>query len=300
VQERLFAEFIDPIDMVGCFPAHATLAEIHSAAAVHGLRFPLGCVETATLPEHIRAMEYASGSARFGPLCDNILGMNWVLPSGKRVRVGEQVVKSTTGYDLQRFLLHMKQNFGYPEQFVLRLRPQGTALLNGAFRGSRAALEELCAALRSSIWAHWLDGLDLILMEDALFVEVSVSCLAGEEATFASAFAILANEHRCTFEECASEVIGELPAYCMKCLHSEAIDIGFESLKVHGGVVRILALNGYIQFWPDTKPSADWLIQAEHRLRSTGGHLYGHLISSMPSEQEQAWLTELETKWREL
>ena len=70
-----------------------------------------------------RASGFASASSRFGPYCDNIMGMNWKLRDGHVVRIGERVVKSTTGYDLLRFLLNSDGRFGEPVDFVLRLRP---------------------------------------------------------------------------------------------------------------------------------------------------------------------------------
>ena len=94
---RCFAPFLDPIDGVLCLPATATAADIQSQARAYKLRFPLLIDLHATLREQVDATGYAPASSRFGPYCDNIVGMNWKLPGGRLVRVGERVVKTTTG-----------------------------------------------------------------------------------------------------------------------------------------------------------------------------------------------------------
>jgi FAD/FMN-containing dehydrogenase len=111
------------VDGTLCLPANAIAADIHSQAHAHRLRFPLLLDEATTLREQIAATTHAPVSCRFGPYCDNILGINWRLPSGRIARIGERVVKTTTGYDWLRFLLHSGSRYGEPVDYVLRLRP---------------------------------------------------------------------------------------------------------------------------------------------------------------------------------
>ena len=122
-EERLFEPFIDATDGVLCLPAGSDEAEIERLAGLHGLRFPLLHDRGAPLCDQVAASPFAPASSRFGPYCDNITGMNWELPDGRRVRIGERVVKSTTGYDLLRFLLGTVGRYGRPVDYVLRLRP---------------------------------------------------------------------------------------------------------------------------------------------------------------------------------
>ena len=102
-EERLFEHFIDPVDGVLCLPAASDASVIERDASPHGLRFPLLLDRTSSLCEQVASSPFAPASSRYGPYCDNITGMNWGLPDGRRVRVGERVVKSATGYDLLRF-----------------------------------------------------------------------------------------------------------------------------------------------------------------------------------------------------
>ena len=112
--ERLFVPFLDEVDGTLCLPSNAKASDIVSKAQAHRLRFPLLLDEAKTLREQIAATTHAPASCRFGPYCDNILGMNWRLPSGRIARIGERVVKTTTGYDWLRFLLHSGSRYGEP------------------------------------------------------------------------------------------------------------------------------------------------------------------------------------------
>ena len=73
--ERLFEPFLDPVDGVLCLPASATAADIQAQAGAHRLRFPLILDLLAPLRVQVEATTYAPASCRFGPYCDNILGM---------------------------------------------------------------------------------------------------------------------------------------------------------------------------------------------------------------------------------
>ncbi|MCA9065926.1 MAG: FAD-binding protein, partial [Planctomycetaceae bacterium] len=96
----LFGDLFDEVDGVVCVSAGADASTIQNRILDSGLRFPLMMDESHTLADHLAATEYSPASSRFGAWCDNITGMNWRLPDGNVVRIGERVAKSTTGYDL--------------------------------------------------------------------------------------------------------------------------------------------------------------------------------------------------------
>jgi glycolate oxidase subunit GlcD len=161
--ERFFTPYFDDIDGTCCCPATWSLRKLTEYCQPRGFRFPLLLDPAATLSEHVQATAWAPASSRFGPFCDNIIGMNWELPDGRRVRLGERVVKSTTGYDLFRFLLHANRSLGQPADFVLRLRPDcGT---HAVFRleGPLTATADAAAELLAGCWLHWFDAIDLLL-----------------------------------------------------------------------------------------------------------------------------------------
>jgi hypothetical protein len=161
-RERLFEPFMDSIDGIALCDAAATWQQIQDAGSAQGLRFPLLLDPHATLLEHFCSSGYAPASSRFGPFCDNILGMNWRLPSGEMVRIGERVAKTTTGYDLLRFLLQSRGDFGTPEQFVVRYRSAHGENFQCDVIGDLSSLYALGDLVSHSCWIHWFDSVDIL------------------------------------------------------------------------------------------------------------------------------------------
>lgn len=88
--------------------------------------------------------------------------MNWKLPDGRIVRLGERVVKSTTGYDLFRFLLHTDGRYGQAVDYVLRLRPDCGSNAVYQLRGDSQSVYKAGAAVLSTCWLHWFDAVDVV------------------------------------------------------------------------------------------------------------------------------------------
>ncbi len=157
----LFEPFFDEIDGSLCGPASMNADDLRQRVGPHTFRFPLWLDPHASLREQLAASGYASASSRFGPFCDNIMGMNWKLPDGRVVRIGERVVKSTTGYDLLRFFLQSDGRMGEPVDLVVRLRPDFGASGRFLLRGASSALEEAVRRLVATCWIHWFDAVDV-------------------------------------------------------------------------------------------------------------------------------------------
>jgi FAD/FMN-containing dehydrogenase len=191
--ERLFSPFLDTVDGTLCLPATANAAEIRSQTEKSRLRFPLLLDANATLHEQINATTHTPASCRFGPYCDNILGMNWRLPSGRIARIGERVVKSTTGYDWLRFLLHSGRRYGEPVDYVIRLRPDCGFQLNARFSGNPDALRLCVKHLLHSGWMHWWDAVDFLAEGTVPSVRVAVHCPAAEAPIFEGELARIAS-----------------------------------------------------------------------------------------------------------
>jgi glycolate oxidase len=187
---RCFEPFLDPIDGILCISADATAADIREQAEPHGLRFPFILDPHVTLREQVAASGFAPASSRFGPVCDNIVGMNWKLPNGRVVRIGERVVKTTTGYDLFRFLLSSGDRFGQPVDYVLRLRTDGGMTSICELSGAAAAVP----AILKHCWMHWFDAVDFVtgeVPEDSR-LRITINCPStdwGVVEKFLSSFA---------------------------------------------------------------------------------------------------------------
>ena len=191
---RRFEPFLDHVDGVVCAPATSTNADLEVQLAGTGLRFPLVLDRKASIAAQVAASTHAPASSRFGPFCDNVLGMNWRLPDGRVVRLGERVVKSTTGYDLFRFLLHSGNHFGVAVDYVLRLRPDPGCARLFRLDGSPGSLRGSVRSLLRSACAHWFDAVDFVADARVSHVRITVHCIEQELPAFAAHLNFVAAE----------------------------------------------------------------------------------------------------------
>lgn len=299
--ERLFTPFIDAVDGTLCLPASATAADIHAQSAAHRLRFPLILDADATLREQVAAATHAPASCRFGPYCDNILGINWRLPGGRIARIGERVVKTTTGYDWLRFLLHSGRRFGEPVDYVLRLRPDCSFNLDARFDGDIAALRGCVKGLLHSGWMHWWDAVDFIAEGTAASVRVAIHCPPNEARIFAEQLARLAAEAHAqlTLRENAPPPCYGLPDVVIKTAPDRAIGLASELARdaarcealVYNGVVHV-----HLGAGKDLAERAHTLMQPLlGELHAPGGDWHSRwLPETPPTVTESRWIETLE------
>lgn len=247
---RLFEPFFDHIDGTMCGPATMTATDLDTLRASHGFRFPLILDQHMPLCEQVAASGFAPSSSRFGPYCDNILGMNWKLPNGRIVRIGERVVKSTTGYDLLRFLLHSSGEFGEPVDFVIRLRPDcgtsGVFLLSGDFDAvSRAA-----AALLSTCWIHWFDAVDVVFDSNVEVhrLRISLNCPAHERSVYEEFLSSFATTHQLSLVSDSTTPLSPdgVPDFVLKTTPDQAITLAREIARDNAMTCIALCYNGVV------------------------------------------------------
>lgn len=299
--ERLFTHFLDDVDGVVCLPASVTAADIHAQAASHRLRFPLILNANATLVEQINASTFAPASCRFGPYCDNVLGMNWRLPDGRVVRIGERVVKTTTGYDWLRFLLHTGTRFGEPLDYVLRLRPDCGHSFHGRFDGAVGTLRAGVSALLHSGWMHWWESVDFVEQEAEAFVRAAVHCPLREAGLFADQLRSIATALglRLTLETNATSPADGLPDLVVKTTPDRALTLASE-LSRSGASCVTLCYNGVVHAClPETADRLEQIhkIVQPHltELHALGGDWHSrHLSPPAPTPAEAAWVKTLE------
>ncbi len=299
---RLFTRFFDPVDMIACFAADTPLKEVNQAAAEHGLRFPLVLDPELTVQEHFGAAEYAPASARFGAYIDNVPGMNWQLPSGSRVRVGERVVKSSTGYDLTRFLLHAGNLYGHATDYVLRLRPLGGESCTGVFTGDADRLTAVGDLLRVSSWNHWIDRIDQFADGSGRsWIEVEADCQAGEAPAFVDFFMGVAAACGAEFIETPPSGPAGLPDFTIKSTPAMLPGLSAICIGALGGHTRALLQNGLLLVNPQRPPHPQFLTEIRNAVEPLGGHIFGRLTPEREaSSQEAAWIQYLEEEWGSL
>lgn len=301
IDPRCFTPFLDSIDGVLALPANATAADVHELAAAHQLRFPLMIDSQATLRQQVESTGYAPASSRFGPFCDNIVGMNWKLPNGHVVRVGERVVKTTTGYDLFRFLLGSGSRFGEPVDYVLRLRPNcGTTniyRLTGASEFVAAAVP----AILKNCWMHWFDAIDLLAESSNCQLRITVNCPEAERPVVEAWLTAHAATQKLALQsdrDVAAPTDG-CPDFVFKTTPETVVALGRDIAR--SGEIRcvVLCYNGAILGYVNRElPSGlirELVDARQEELSATGGDWHSrHLPAVVPSGIEAGWITILE------
>lgn len=301
LNERLFVSFLDEVDGTLCLPAGSTASDIHAKASAHRLRFPLLLDEAKTLREQIASTTHAPTSCRFGPFCDNILGMNWRLPSGRIARIGERVVKTTTGYDWLRFLLHSGSRYGAPVDYVLRLRPDCGFTAIARFDGNAKALRSCVSKLLHNGWMHWWDAVDFLTESGTSFVRVMVHCVPEEASIFAQQLEHVAatSGTQFTLQSDAPPPLDGLPDLVVKTTSDRVIDLAAALAEgarrcvalCYSGVVNVYMIGG-----DDLTERTQALVQPHaSELYSLGGDWHSRwLPARSPTITESAWLNTLD------
>jgi hypothetical protein len=299
-----FTSFLDAIDGTLCLPAGARPVDVAEQIGPHALRFPLLLDPEATLEEQITATTHAPASSRFGPFCDNVLGMNWQLPDGRVLRVGERVVKTTTGYDWLRFLLHTGRRFGRPMDYVLRLRPDCGGTTTFLLNGVAERVERAARRLLADSWMHWLDAVDVLAQGETRTLRVVVHCPSEERALFKNHLHRVAADHELLLESSPLAVppMDGLPDAVFKATPDRVFPMATELVRSHAGVrCVVLCYSGVVHAWmPEGESSVALLAELARphlpTLRELGGDWHSrHLPARTPSAAESAWLERLQT-----
>lgn len=319
-ERGLFEHFIDPIDGVMCCSAETMGQDFLHLHVSHGLRFPLLLSGTHSLREQVASSNFGPSSSRFGPYCDNILGMNWRLPSGRIVRIGERVVKSTTGYDLMRFLLQSQGRFGEPTDFVIRLRPDCRAAGTFDFTGPDEQLIKVAKELVSTCWLHWFEAIDLHYSSKGCLLRLKLNCGDGEWQVYKAHLAKLAESNGLelnsnlesfqNFDGCPDLMLKTTPDRAI----SLAQDIvgNKEPSKEHSreewncivmlacGVVHVYPTKPTSEAKSADKPASLTAIVDRHKekLFAVGGEWRSrHLPPPQPTGLEAQWLAQLDQEF---
>lgn len=297
-QSRIFAPFFDPIDGILFVPAHAAARDVESRIGDHRLRFPLFLDREASLADQILSSSHAPASSRFGPFCDHVVGMNWILPNGRVVRLGERVAKTTTGYDLFRFFLNAGQRFGRPRDLVLRLRPKTDLTMVTHFEGSLQQIRAAAAELLTTCWLHWLDAIDLIAADSKLQLRIQTHCPAHEWSVFESWFGKLARAHHLSLDSMAVEhlLTDGLPDVVVKTTPDQVAELTTSIEKTFGArcvgmcypaVIHVFAKNAsqITSLWEDIDS------RYRARLHLEGGDVHSrHRSLVAPAGVESTWI----------
>ncbi|GAB4434532.1 MAG: FAD-binding oxidoreductase [Chloroflexi bacterium OHK40] len=155
----------EPDDLTIGVEAGMTLAELQAILAAHGQMLPLEVADPAHATLGALVACAAEGPRRlgYGTLRDWTLGLTVVEADGTVVRLGAQVVKNVTGYDLVKLFVGSHGTLGVITAVSLRMFPcppaSATAVLELPDRGAAfALLDDLAAARLLPTAADYLEG----------------------------------------------------------------------------------------------------------------------------------------------
>ena len=231
--------------------------------------------------------------------------MNWRLPSGKVVRFGERVVKTTTGYDLFRFVLGGGSRWGEPVDYVVRLRPNCGPTNVYRLRGSSESVERAVSTMLKSCWMHWFDSIDVLYApRDAQRPElrIAVSGPAFEANVADSYLKKVAVDHRlaCDVAMNAPTPLDGLPDLALKTTADRAISLAAEIARDFALRTMALSYPGVVHVFGDGDGALVERLRAivdryASRLQEAGGDwMSRHLAAAAPSELEARWISILE------
>ncbi len=301
VDPRCFTPFLDPIDGVVALSATATARDVEELAAAHQLRFPLMIDSHATLREQVESTSYAPASSRFGPFCDNIVGMNWKLPNGHIVRIGERVVKTCTGYDLFRFLLGSGNRFGEPVDYVLRLRPNCGTTNVYHLSGDSAAVSAAVPQILKNCWMHWFDAIDLLAESGDCKLRITVNCPVPERPLVEAWLTKLAATQQLVLQadlDVTAPTDG-CPDFVFKTTPEAVVALARDIARTDGIRCVALCYNGVVLGYVSEDRRVDRiqaLVNAKRdELQAVGGDWHSrHLPAAVPSAVEASWVSILE------
>ncbi len=326
-----FDLYYDPQDMTTCVSATTTVAELNEKASADGLYFPLYINPEMTLGDLVLGYRYTSRSYRFGPLCDNVLGFNFVFPNGKQVKVGAQVVKNVTGFDFARFLANSGYRFGTLERVVLRLRASADTVqcrrVSGKFDAMETFRRELLGSAtptarkegahgegpvrhsrgsRKSAYGQVLDAFDFIAEQDRLEFQLAFSCDEKQVKLFDQALGELAERNNCSFElidQLAQPSVG--PYARVKTLISLATQQASDLTRKLGGRAHGFVGNAFFHYDPPAGQNLSGeqleVLQKLHRsVSKLGGHVRCDHLEYRQDAVELRWEKALREKWEAL
>jgi hypothetical protein len=226
--------------------------------------------------------------------------MNWRFPNGHIVRIGERVAKTTTGYDLFRFLLSSGQRFGQPIDYVLRLRPDCGVTSIHWLSGSADRIAGSIPVILKNCWMHWFDSIDVIVkLGDQCQARIVVNCPEDEcrvVDAFLTSFAVT-HELTVETERDTSPPTDGLPDLVLKTSPEFVLQLANQIARTGGLHCVALCYNGVVHVYlnddSDKAGRISKLVQKNAMdLQSIGGDWHSrHIREQEISALEAGWVS---------
>ncbi len=116
---------VDPDNLTITVQAGATMAEVQAAAMKHGVFFthqPESCL-SSTIGGALSCMGISIFGAKYGYAYDQVVGVEVVLGTGKRVRIGGKSYLSVPSHNLMNLFLGAEGTLGIITEAILKVYP---------------------------------------------------------------------------------------------------------------------------------------------------------------------------------
>jgi glycolate dehydrogenase FAD-linked subunit len=142
----------------------AITQRIDEAAARHGLFYPPdpGSMRISTIGGNVAENSGGLRGLKYGVTRDYVMGLEVVLPDGRRARFGNQCVKDVAGYSLKDLFIGSEGTLGIITEVLLRLvpRPEARQTLLALYDRIEDAAETVSAIVAARIIPCTLEFLD--------------------------------------------------------------------------------------------------------------------------------------------
>ncbi len=151
-------------DLVAVVEPGVITGDLMKAVEAKGLFYPPdpNSWEFCTIGGNIAENAGGPRALKYGVTRDYVIGLEWVLPDGERMRVGRQTIKGVAGYDLVGLFVGSEGTLGVATEITLQLIPLPkqvkTALI--AFPTVLHAARAVSAVLAAGILPRTLELLD--------------------------------------------------------------------------------------------------------------------------------------------
>ncbi len=155
---------LSPEDLTATVQPGVVTGELMRAAEGHNLFYPPdpNSWEWCTLGGNVAENAGGPRALKYGVTRDYVLGMEWVLPMGEVLRVGQRTIKGVAGYDLTGLFVGSEGTLGIATEITLQLLPRPRFIKTALclFGDVLQAARGVTAVLQSGILPRTLELLD--------------------------------------------------------------------------------------------------------------------------------------------